>query len=84
MLWVLKLIKEVDIVPGQYFKKLPGTDELWECRVLHGGNTYRVFGFFGKGGLIILTNGIMKKTQKTPLSEIHRAEELKRDYLRRR
>jgi phage-related protein len=83
IIWTIKLIRELDAIPGQYFKKLHGTDDLWEGRIVHGGNSYRLFGFFGKGGSVIFTHGIMKKTQKTPHEEIQRAEKLKADYTRR-
>ena len=43
---------------------------------------YRILGFFDKGDLIVLTNGFQKKTQKTPASEIQRAEKYMEDYKR--
>ena len=84
LLWVVELIKELNMVPSQYFKKLPGTDDIWECRIAQGSNVYRLFAFFEKGDLVILTHGIMKKTQKTPPQELRKAEEYKADWLQRR
>ena len=84
VLWVLQLIEELPAVPGQYFKKLSGTDDIWEVRVQYGSDTFRLLGFFHEGQLIILTNGFTKKTQKTPLSEIALAEKRKQDYVSRR
>ena len=84
VLWVLKLIEELETIPGQYFKKLIGTDDIWEVRVQFGNDTFRLLGFFDGGHLIILTNGFAKKTQKTPLAEIQLAERRKKDYLSRR
>ena len=81
--WVLKLLQEMDIVPGQYFKKLTVTNEIWECRMVFGGNTYRMLGFFHGSNRLVLTHGFMKKTPKTPSEEITRAERLKADYIRR-
>lgn len=43
--WVLQLIEEFDAVPKQYFKKLVGTDDLWEVRVQYSGNIFRLLGF---------------------------------------
>ena len=43
-------------------------------------NIYRVFSFFDEGKLIVLVNGFIKKTQKTPKSEIELAEKLKKQY----
>ncbi len=84
VLWVLKLIEELPTIPGQYFKKLVGADDIWEVRVQFGNDIFRLLGFFDEGHLIILTNGFAKKTQKTPLLEIQLAERRKKEYLSRR
>jgi phage-related protein len=81
--WVLKLLQELDPVPIQYFKKLTATDEIWECRMVFGGNTYRILCFYHGGNRLILTHGFMKKTSKTPSEEIRRAEQFKADFVRR-
>lgn len=39
--WVLKLIEELDIVPGGYFKKLTDTEDIWECWIQFGSNVSR-------------------------------------------
>jgi phage-related protein len=36
--------------------------------------------FFDKGNLVVLLSGFKKKTQKTPKSELKRAERLKNEY----
>ena len=82
--WVLKLIREIDIVPTKYFKKLVNTEGIWEVRVNFGSNTFRILGFIHSGELIVLTNSFQKKTQKTPPNEIKLAEKRKKDYLTRR
>jgi phage-related protein len=84
VLWVLRLIQELDSVPSQYLKKLVNTDDIWEVRVQVGNNTFRLLGFFEDDNLIVLTNGFAKKTQKTPSQEIELAEQRKRDYLSRK
>ena len=80
---VLKLIEEQDIIPEKFFKKLTGTD-IWECRIKWKSDIFRIFCFFGKGNIIVLTHGIRKKTQKTPKKEIEKAEKYREDYLSRR
>ena len=82
--WTLSLVEELQIVPKQYFKKLIGTDDIWEVRVELGNDIFRLLGFFDSGCIVILTNGFAKKTQKTPPNEIVVAEERKRDYLTRK
>lgn len=84
VVWVLKLVKELPIVPRQYFKKLEGADELWEVRAEFGGEAFRLLGFWDKGNLVILTNGFAKKTQKTPNREIELAAQRRRDYMNRK
>lgn len=82
--WVLKLIEDLDIVPSSYLKKLTGTEEIWECRIVFGSNAYRIFCFFIENSVVVLTHGFTKKSQKTPKTEIERAEAYKKDFLKRR
>ena len=82
--WTLALLEELEILPSTYFKKLVNTDGIWEVRVALGSNIYRIFCFFAGNSVVILTHGLVKKTQKTPPSEIERAEAYKQEYLLRR
>jgi phage-related protein len=84
VVWVLKLVKELPLVPRQYFKKLEGTDGLWEVRAEFSGDAFRLLGFWDEGDLIILTNGFAKKTEKTPNREIELAAQRRRDYMNRK
>lgn len=83
VVWTLQLIKEHDRVPKSYFKKLEGTDNIWEVRVKVASSIYRLFSFWDQGNLIVLTHGIIKKTQKTPQREIKLAGQYRKDYFRR-
>jgi phage-related protein len=82
--WVLKLLEDLDIVPSSYFKKLSGTEEIWECRITFGSNAYRIFCFFAGGSIVVLTHGFLKKSQKTPTAEMGKAEVYRKDFLKRR
>lgn len=82
--WVLSLVEDLDVVPSTYFKKLVGTEEIWECRIQLGSHAYRIFCFFDGRAVVVLTHGFIKKTQKTPQRELERAEAYRRDYLQRR
>jgi phage-related protein len=84
VLWVLRLVEELDVVPRQYFKKLIDSEGLWEVRIQFGNDIFRLLGFFDGGALLILTNGFAKKTQKTPPQEIALAIRRKEEYLARR
>ncbi len=81
--WTLKVIQEVDRVPIEYFKKLSGTDGIWEVRVETLGLAVRLLGFFDGKNFIVLTNGFLKKTDKVPKQEIALAETRKHDYEQR-
>jgi phage-related protein len=83
VVWVLKLIQDLEMIPSTYFKKLETTEDLWECRVQLGSNAYRFLAFFSKNSVIVLTHGFSKKSQKTPRNEIERAEAYKKDSMRR-
>jgi phage-related protein len=80
----LRLIEELEIVPRQYFKKLVGTENLWEVRIQLGSAIFRLLGFFDHGTLLILTNGFAQKSQKTPAQEIALARRRMEEYLARR
>jgi phage-related protein len=82
--WVLRVVRDLELVPANYFKKLVNTDDLWEVRVDVGRNTFRLVGFFAGRELLVLTSSFQKKTQQTPQTEIRIAEERKADYLNRR
>ena len=77
----MKIIEELEKVPKHYFKKLTGTDDLWEIRIQFDGNAYRILGFFAMGNVIILNHAFRKKSQKTPLKDIKVAESRRWDYL---
>lgn len=83
ILWVLRIIKQLDRIPIEYFKKLESTENIWEVRISLGKNEYRILGFYYQSDFIILTNGFKKKTQKTPRSEIKLAEKRRKDFLER-
>jgi len=80
----LRLIRERNPIPSNYFSKLDNTDDIWEVRVQFGANIFRLLGFFWDTKLIVLTHDFQKKTQKTPKQHIELAESRKRDYLSRR
>ena len=81
--WVLRLIEELELVPGQYFEKLVNTEDIWEVRVQFGSDIFRLLGFFAGPAVLILTNSFAKKSQKTPRQEIELATRRKNEYLSR-
>lgn len=66
---------------GKWTKSLG--DGIFEVRTKQSSNVTRVLYFFMVGKKIILTHGFVKKTQKTPSSEIELAKKYRTDYLSR-
>lgn len=62
----------------------PLKDGIFELRTSFGSDTVRVLYFFSEGRLVVLTNGFVKKTQKTPQKEIETALRYKADWIRRK
>ena len=79
--YVLDLVRFEERIPIRFFKFLEGSNGIYEIRVLTTFKNIRILCFFDKGELIVLTNCLLKKTQKTPRKEIKLAEKLKNDYL---
>ncbi|MBR4997117.1 MAG: type II toxin-antitoxin system RelE/ParE family toxin [Bacteroidaceae bacterium] len=73
-------IQTIDRLPVSILKSIEGKKGLYEIRVEYAGNIYRVFCCFDEGSLVVLFNGFQKKTQKTPASEIDKAERLMNEY----
>jgi len=78
--YAIDIIKYVDRVPIQFLKYLKGTEGLYEIRVSTTFKQIRVFCFFDKGQIVVLTNCFVKKTQKTPRRELELATKLKKEY----
>ena len=76
----MELIEDIEHVPEKYLKHLTDTDGLYEIRIKHGSDIFRIFCFFDSGNLVILMNGFQKKTQKTPKSMIMKALSIKKEY----
>ena len=61
----------------------PMGDGLFELRIKFASDISRIFYFFVVDNKIILTNGFVKKTMKTPKAELDLARKYKADYERR-
>ena len=77
---VVEIIETYERIPTTYLKAITGTDGLFEARIRLGSSIWRVFCFFDQGKLVILLNGFIKKTQKTPKKEIDKAVKLMNAY----
>ena len=79
---LLELLEEKGNQLREPYSKLID-DGIFEIRCKVGNNITRLLYFFYYKGKIILTNGFVKKTQKTPLEEIKVAKTRRTDYKRR-
>ena len=72
---------EGGVMDKELFKKLENT-EIWELRTLFNGICYRLFAFWDNEikALVMVTHGIVKKTQKTPHKQIEKAERMRLEY----
>lgn len=58
-------------------------DGIFELRCKVSSNITRILYFFVEGKRIVMTNGFVKKTRKTPRSEIELAKKRRKDFLER-
>lgn len=83
-----KVLRTIDLLEqngpalrGPYSSPL--RNGIFELRTKQGSDITRILYFFFIGRKAVLTNGFVKKTQKTPRSVIELAEKYKEDYERR-
>jgi phage-related protein len=70
----------------EIFRKLK--DEIWEFRTLFNKTHYRLFAFWDNtektATVVITTHGIIKKTDKTPQSDLEKTEKLRKLYFKQK
>ena len=83
-----KMIRTIEMLQNNgyelrepYSKHL--NEGIFELRAKVGSDISRVLYFFIIGRKIILTNGFIKKTQKTPSDEIDKAKSYRKEFLSR-
>ncbi len=77
---VFLYIMTTEKLSTKFFKAVKGSKSLYEIRVEESGNIYRIFCCFDDGQLVVLFNAFQKKTQKTPTTEIEKAERIMKEY----
>lgn len=78
----LEFLEERGPMLREPFSK-PLGEGVFEIRAKQGSDISRVLYFFVVGKKVILTNGFVKKTQKTPAREIEKAKKYRAEYLNR-
>ena len=76
--------KSRDVNDPELFKKLD--KNIWEFRTKFRNKQIRLLAFWDKTEkketLVIATHGFIKKTQRTPKSEIEKAEKIRKQYFK--
>lgn len=78
----LQILKEFGTALREPYSK-PIREGIFELRIKVASDISRVFYFFYQDNKIVLTNGFIKKSTKTPENEIIKALKYKKDYVRR-
>lgn len=81
-LYSLSILSEYGNALREPYSKALG-DGLFELRVKFASDITRIFYFFVVDNTIVLTNGFVKKTMKTPQNKVNKARNYKADYERR-
>ena len=67
----------------ELFKKLNGN--IWEFRTFYNKTHFRIFAFWdksqGQQTLVLSTHGLIKKTDRTPKTDLEKAERIREQYL---
>jgi phage-related protein len=82
----IELLQEHGIyLKEPYVKTIKGEQykELYELRIKLGSDASRIFYFTYHKDTFVLLNGFLKKTNKTPRTELERAIRYKNDYEKR-
>lgn len=82
ILGILGILEEKGNTLREPYSK-PLGDGIFEVRCKIGTDITRVLYFFYYEGCIILTNGFVKKTQKTPKQVVQLAKKRRADYIER-
>jgi len=81
ILYVIDLAEQTK--DPKLFKKI--NTNIWEFRILFSGLQIRLLAFWDmskeKQSLVIVTHGFIKKTEKVPMREIKKAEQIRSIYL---
>ena len=86
-----KILREIDLLEifglslgFPHIKKINSKENIWELRIKHSSNHYRIFYFTLSSNEFLLLNAIHKKTNKLNKKDIDLSIKRKRDYLNRK
>jgi phage-related protein len=79
--YVLYLVVSAERIPKKFFRAIAGSDGLFEIRIEHKNNIYRIFCCFDEGNIIVLFNGFQKKPKKRQCGKFKKSEKDQRCIL---
>jgi phage-related protein len=85
-----KILREIDLLAEfgfslglPHIKSIKNSDGLWELRIKHSSNNFRILYFHYSQGKFVLLHGFKKTTSKTPKNDINIALKRMKNYLQR-
>jgi phage-related protein len=69
------------VVPKKFFEKI--TAHIWEIKVHHGNEQFRLLSFIENDAIIIAVHGIAKKSMDLKKQDLQLAEERRKNYIQR-
>jgi len=76
---LFEILEEEGKLEEPFAKKLSGSHQLFEVRVNHQGQWRAIYAYV-YGNSVAILSAFSKKTQKTPLSELEKANERRKNY----
>ncbi|MGH7997482.1 MAG: type II toxin-antitoxin system RelE/ParE family toxin [Opitutaceae bacterium] len=70
------------VVPKKFFEKV--TNHIWEIKVRHGKEQYRLLSFIEGGAIVIAVHGLAKKSMDLKDQDLELAEARRKDHLKRK
>ena len=85
-----KILREIDLLEEfglflgmPHIRKMKSTKSIWELRIKHSSNIFRIFFFTIKDSKLVLLHGFRKKSNKTPKKELDIALKRMLNYIER-
>lgn len=75
----LYLLQYVNQLPGKYVGSTKEKN-LFYLRIKQGSDIYRIFFCYDEDKIVVIMNGLTKKSQKIPENEIDKAISIKKQY----
>jgi phage-related protein len=82
--YVLFMIRIAEKIPRKFFESITDYEGLYAIRIEYEKSIFRIFCCFDQGNLIVIFNGMQKKTAKTPKKDLEQAMRIKSEYFKQK